>query len=48
MNIGYIQITTFSDEEVSDKFSEKLNELKETRNEKTNIRFKRKSRWIFK
>jgi len=27
-NIGYIQITTFSDEEVSNKFSEKLNELK--------------------
>lgn len=27
--IGYIQITTFSDEEVSDKFSEKLNELKQ-------------------
>lgn len=27
-SIGYIQITTFSDEEVSDKFSEKLNELK--------------------
>ena len=26
--IGYIQISTFSDEEVSDKFSEKLNELK--------------------
>ena len=27
--IGYIQITTFSDEDVSDKFSEKLNELKQ-------------------
>ena len=27
--IGYIQISTFSDEEVSDKFSEKLNELKD-------------------
>ena len=26
--IGYIQISTFSDEEVSDKFTEKLNELK--------------------
>lgn len=26
--VGYIQITTFSDEEVSDKFREKLNELK--------------------
>lgn len=26
--IGYIQITTFSDEEVSQKFTEKLNELK--------------------
>lgn len=28
-DIGYIQITTFSDEEVSEKFSNKLNELKE-------------------
>lgn len=27
--IGYIQLTTFSDEEVSDKFAEKLNELKQ-------------------
>ena len=27
--IGYIQLTTFSDEEVSDKFVEKLNELKQ-------------------
>ena len=27
--IGYIQLTTFSDEEVSDKFTEKLNELKQ-------------------
>ena len=29
-NIGYIQITTFSDEDVSIKFTEKLNELKES------------------
>ena len=29
-NIGYIQITTFSDEDVSVKFTEKLNELKES------------------
>ena len=28
--IGYIQISTFSDEEVSDKFTEKLNELNAT------------------
>ena len=27
--VGYIQITTFSDEEVSDKFNKKLNELKQ-------------------
>lgn len=27
--IGYMQITTFSDEELSDKFNEKLNELKQ-------------------
>ena len=27
-NIGYIQITTFSDEDVSVKFTEKLSELK--------------------
>lgn len=33
-NIGYIQITTFSDEDVSVKFTEKLNELKENGMEK--------------
>lgn len=33
-NIGYIQITTFSDEDVSTKFTEKLNELKEQGMEK--------------
>ena len=33
-NIGYIQISTFSDEEVSNKFTAKLNELKESGMEK--------------
>ncbi|MCQ2968982.1 MAG: S41 family peptidase [Clostridium sp.] len=33
-NIGYIQVTTFSDEDVSIKFTEKLNELKESGMEK--------------
>lgn len=33
-NIGYIQITSFSDEEVSDKFTTKLNELKSAGMEK--------------